>query len=58
MKRKQLDCYAIDLREEEATGLLCNFLPNLKRWNPNPDDEIDEDEEPVMGYRGNARDMF
>ena len=47
-----------DLREEEATGILCNFLPNLKRWNPNPDDEIDEDEEPVMGYRGNARDMF
>ena len=47
-----------DLREEEATGLLCNFLPNLKRWNPNPDDEIDEDTEPVMGYRGNARDMF
>ena len=33
-----------DLREEEATGLLCNFLPNLKRWNPNPEDEIDEDE--------------
>mgnify|MGYP003297943385 CR=1 FL=1 len=47
-----------DLREEEATGILCNFLPNLKRWNPNPDDEIDEEEEPVMGYRGNARDMF
>jgi hypothetical protein len=47
-----------DLREEEATGIHCNFLPNLKRWNPNPDDEIDEDEEPVMGYRGNARDMF
>ena len=47
-----------DLREEEATGILCNFLPNLKRWNPNPDDEIDEDGEPVMGYRGNAKDMF
>ena len=28
--------------------MLCNFLPNLKRWNPNPDDEIDEDEEPVV----------
>ena len=37
-----------DLREEEATGLLCNFLPNLKRWNPNPDDEIEDEEEPVI----------
>ena len=46
------------IRHAKATGLLCNFLPNLKRWNPNPEDEIDEDEEPVMGYRGNARDMF
>ena len=31
-----------DLREEDATGLLINFLPNLRRWNPNPDDEIFE----------------
>ena len=41
-----------DLREEEATGILCNFLPNLKRWNPNPDDEIEDEDEPVRGYRG------
>lgn len=26
------------LREEDATGLLVNFLPNLKRWNPNPEE--------------------
>ena len=41
-----------DLREEEATGILCNFLPNLKRWNPNPDDDIEDEFEPVQGYRG------
>ncbi len=39
------------LREEEATGLLINFIPNLKRWNPNPDDDILDDEEEQMGYR-------
>jgi len=43
------------LREEEATGLLINFLPNLKRWNPNPDDEILDEEEEIMGYRGYMR---
>ena len=26
--------------------------------NPNPDDEIEDEDEPVMGYRGNARDML
>lgn len=36
------------LREDEATGILLNFLPNLKRWNPNPEDDIDEK---PKGYR-------
>lgn len=36
------------LREDEATGILVNFLPNLKRWNPNPEDNIEKE---PKGYR-------
>lgn len=47
----------LNLREEEATGILVNFVPNLLRWNPDPDGDgywEDEEgaEEPVKGYRG------
>lgn len=31
-----------DLKEEEATGLLIYFLPNLKRWNKNYEEELSQ----------------
>ena len=39
------------LREEDATGLLINFIPHLKRWCPDPDEEELFEEEEQMGYR-------
>ena len=39
------------LREEDATGLLINFIPHLKRWCPDPDEEELSEEEEQMGYR-------
>ena len=39
------------LREEDATGLLINFIPHLKRWCPDPDEEELYEEEEQMGYR-------
>ncbi len=46
-----------NLREEEATGILVNFVPNLLRWNPDPDgdgywEDEEGEQEPVKGYRG------
>ena len=43
-----------NLREEEATGILINFIPNLLRWNPDPDEEglWEDGEEQIQGYRG------
>ena len=34
-----------------ATGLLINFIPHLKRWCPDPDEEELYEEEEQMGYR-------
>ncbi|OWT33720.1 hypothetical protein BGI41_00915 [Methanobrevibacter sp. 87.7] len=41
-----------DLREGDATGLLINFLPNLKRWNKNYESEFEHfNKKEKKGYR-------
>lgn len=42
-----------DLRESDATGVLITFLPNLKRWNPNYEQETSNHfQRRPQGYRG------